>query len=112
MIVVIATHKSNYDNSYYVNYGFLIKQINTKVKYPKDNVCDVRCRFLFKNGANHTDCICLDDIDIDILEKGIEETLQSYIVPVIEKGLLEYYKICPENILTATLKTKRYLNMD
>lgn len=111
LIIVIATQKSNYDNSYYLNYGFLIKQINPGLEYPKDYVCDVKGRFLFENDTKFTDCINLDNCDIDVLKKGIDETFQSYIVPIIEKGLLEYYRICPKNILTATLKTKKHLNM-
>ncbi len=35
LIVVVEAQKSNYDNSYYVNYAFFVKDIYTGVNYPK-----------------------------------------------------------------------------
>lgn len=34
LTVVIAAQKSNFDNSFYLNYGFLIKQLNPELDYP------------------------------------------------------------------------------
>jgi len=45
LIVVVATQKSNYENSYYINFGFLIKSLNPEILNPKDNQCDVFGRF-------------------------------------------------------------------
>lgn len=41
LIVVIATQKSNFENNYYLNFGFLIKKLNPELKTPKDNQCDL-----------------------------------------------------------------------
>ncbi|NBK96453.1 MAG: DUF4304 domain-containing protein [Erysipelotrichia bacterium] len=112
LIVVIATQKSNYDDSYYVNYDFLIKQINTEIEYPKDNVCDVTGRFVFNSDGKTIHTFNIEENNLHELEEGINDKLNSTIMPVLEKGLQEYYKMFPEYIVTATLKTKKYLGLE
>ncbi len=46
IIVVINLQKSNFDNSYYINYGFCVKDIHNDLQYPKNNECDITGRFL------------------------------------------------------------------
>ena len=86
-ITVISLQKSNYDNSYYINYGFLIKELNQDVKYPKDNVCDIRGRFGFRNYPkkylrllNRSKVIYninLEEIDSNRLESLLRENMKK-----------------------------------
>lgn len=112
LIIVIATQKSNFDNSYYLNYGFLIKQLNPELEYPKDYVCNVTGRFSFRNGKKIIHSFNLEENNLNQLEESINEKLYSTIIPVLEKGLQEYYKMFPEYIVSATLKTKKYLGLE
>lgn len=113
LIAVIATQKSNFDaDSYYLNYGFLIKQLNPDMEYPKDYVCDVIGRFLFKKGTKSTDTFNLELNSVEELEEGINEMFHSTIIPVLEKGIQEYYIKFPEYIVMATSRTKKYLGLD
>jgi hypothetical protein len=47
IIVVIATQKSNFSDTYYINFGFLIKEETSSIEYPKDNLCDISGRFVY-----------------------------------------------------------------
>lgn len=111
MIIVIATQKSNFDESYYVNYGIFIKEINSSLEYPRENVCDIRGRFIFHSQDRLTGEFNIRNNDIEELERGLTEMLENVLMPVYARGIGEYYKILPESIPTATLKTREYLGM-
>lgn len=81
-------------------------------KYPKYYVCDINGRFIFNINGKSTDNFDLEVGDVQILEEGIDKTYQIILYPVLENGLGEYYKILPECIVSATLRTKKYLGME
>lgn len=112
VIVVIATQKSNFDDSFYLNYGFLIKKLNPELEYPKDNGCDVTGRFVFKASSNIINTFNLQENTIAELEESVNEVVKTRIIPVLEKGLQEYFRLFPEYVVTATLKTKEYLGIN
>ena len=59
LIVVINCQKSKYDNSYYINYGFWIKEIHEELSYPLVESCDIVGRFnciIDKFTMHKTDC--------------------------------------------------------
>ena len=111
MIVVISTQKSNFDNSFYLNYGFYLRELNTDENYPKDIFCDVRGRFGFHMNGQTVYEFNLENGTSQILEDAIKEGLNKIIFPVIKEGIYKYYEIFPNAIATATLKIKRYLNL-
>lgn len=112
LIVVISTQKSNFDNSFYINYGFLIKDLTPEMNFPKENVCDVRGRF----GFNVNDKVVYDfnfeKSTVVQLEDAIVEGVNTIILPVLNEGLAKYYEIFPEAITMATLRTKQYIGID
>lgn len=81
-------------------------------KYPKYYVCDINGRFIFNINGKSTDNFDLEVGDVQILEEGIDKTYQTILYPVLENGLGEYYKILPECIVSAILRTKKYLGME
>lgn len=111
LIVVINTQKSNFDNSFYINYGFLIRELTPEMDFPKDNVCDVRGRF----GFNVNDKVVYDfnfeESTAEQLENGIVKGVNSIILPILNDGLAKYYEIFPEAMAMATLKTKKYIGI-
>lgn len=113
LIAVVALQKSSYDNdSYYLIYAFLIKKYNPNIKYPKYYTCDVNGRFIFEINGKETDNFNLEEGNIKILRDVIDNTFLNILSPVLEYGLSEYYKILPECIVSATLRTKEYLGIE
>lgn len=111
LIVVVSTQKSSYDNSYYLNYGFLIKALSPELTMPKDYQCDIF-------GRLHLNINGIILPALDILEIGSEEfssalkmSLDERIKPVLEYGLSKYFEILPGAISTVRLNAKRYLGL-
>ena len=109
LIVVINCHKSNYDNTYYINYGFWVKEIHDMTKYPSIEICDVMGRF--DNNINNKieTVFCLDELDDNCLSNNIKRNIEKFIVPVIENGIEKYFDIYPQAMYTAKLLLKEYL---
>ena len=112
LIVVVSTQKSNFADSYYLNYGFLIRELNPEIEYPKDYICDERGRFAFENNNKIRYEFYIGEDNEQILKHSIKEGVEKNIIPVLEKGLSEYYKIFPGTYACANLKTKEYLKLD
>ena len=111
LIVVVATQKSSFDDSQYINYGFLIKKENPDIQYPKDNECDVIGRFIFQLHGKPSDNITFESLNEEELAKAVKENVDKAIEPVINSGLKRYFELYPEKVMMANLKTKKYLNM-
>lgn len=109
--LVVSTQKSSFDDSQYINYGFLIKNENPGIQYPRDNECDVIGRFIFKLQGKQSDNIVLDSLNEEELSNAVKENVEKTIKPVLDSGLKKYFEIYPERVVMANLKTKRYLNL-
>lgn len=112
VVIVIETQKSHFEDSYYLNYGLLIKELNPELKYPKERKCDVRGRFVFSKNNKLVGGFNLEDGTEDELKQSVLDTMENLLIPVFKNGLSEYYKLSPQSILTASLKAKKYLGMD
>jgi len=111
LIVVVATQKSNYDNCYYLNYGFLIKELSPDLINPKDNQCDVFGRLnITIDGEKHSSIaierFCSEDFSSALI-KSMNETIK----PVLEFGLTKYFELYPAAISTIRLYAKKYLKI-
>jgi hypothetical protein len=111
LIIVIATQKSNFDNSYYINYGFLIKSLNPNLTKPKDNDCDVFGRFIFNINGNVYNSVNIDDFDTKEFSLALTKCIENVIKPIIDNGLKKYFEIYPEAINVVSLKVKEYLEI-
>lgn len=111
MIAMINLQKSNYENGYYINFGFCVEEIHNDLKYPKISECDIMGRFLNVIDLKQIDIIQLDLLNKDKLEYLIKENLNSVIIPVLNNGIHEYFKIFPDAIYTARLDLKKYLGV-
>ena len=110
LIAVIELQKSGYGNSYYINFGFLAKEIHPDLQFPKTNVCDIMGRLPL---PPHNEDVGNYDLENssplfwdDILRQGVE----NIILPVANEGMAKYYQLFPEAICSAKLATKKYLN--
>lgn len=109
LIAVINCQKSHYENAYYVNYGFWVKEIHEETEYPSIEMCDVMGRFhsIIDNKIGYN--FCLDTINADCLEEDIKRNMDNLIMPVIKNGIQKYFEICPQAICTAKIILKEYL---
>lgn len=108
LIVVVATQKSNYSNAYYINYGFLIRELNPDVEFPKDYDCDVRGRFTFQKSEDQG-TFHMEEDDIKILRESLKSEIENKILPALSDGVEKYYELYPDVLMAASLKTKEYL---
>ncbi len=111
LIVVVSAQKSNYDNSYYINYAIIVKDIHLGVDYPKTQEGDIRGRFQYDSGGRMTDNYPITIMDKNELQKNLNNNIQSVIKPLLEDGLKQYLEIYPKAIYTATKKLKEYLSV-
>lgn len=109
LIIVINLQKSNFDNSYYINYGFCVKDIHKELQYPKPNECDISGRFL--NEVNK-DVYNLDEMNSNEIVIDLEKNIHNFIVPVINEGINRYFEMFPHAICRATIKLKEYLRVN
>lgn len=109
LIVVIGLQKSNYENSFYINFGFCIKEIHNEIQYPKSNECDITCRFLNETGKG---IYQLDIQNREELVNSIEKNINDFIVPVINAGIKQFLILYPQYSCLASLNLKKYLGMN
>lgn len=111
LIVVIDLQKSNFEDGYYINSGFFIKEMHQDIMLPTSNICDVDNRLTIDyNGKTH-DCIHYSDIESSILKDGLRKEIEAYLLPVMREGLARYFELYPQYICTATLNAKKYLGL-
>jgi len=109
LVIVINCQKSNYENTYYINYGFWVKEIHEETKYPLVEMCDVMGRFNNIIGDKIEYNFRLDIIDEECLEENIKRNITHLIVPVLENGIEKYFEIYPQAMHVAKTILKDYL---
>ena len=111
VIIVIATQKSSFGDDYYINYGFLIKSESPKVKYPRDNECDIRGQFIFQEHGKQSGSFIPGSLCEKKFSDIVEENLEKVIKPVLDFGLARYFEMYPELVVMANLKARKYLKL-
>lgn len=109
LIAVINVQKSNYDDSYYVNYGFCVKAIHDRLEYPKINECDIIGRFVNETNGGAEYEFQLSTINPDELTKCFICNTEHIIIPIVNEGINKYFELFPKAIFAAKLKLKEYL---
>jgi hypothetical protein len=111
IIIVIGLQKSNYSNSYYINIGYLIIQLNPVLKNPRDVDGDIRSRFGFEKNGETIDSLNLDEFnDEDALKENIERNLKEYIEPVTSlESLRSLLRSKPVMLYQTKLSAKKLL---
>jgi hypothetical protein len=109
LIIVIGLQKSNYENSYYINFGFYVKEIHNDIQYPKSNECDITGRFLNETGKG------IYQLDIQYREElvnSLQKNINDFIVPVINAGIKHFFILFPQYSCLASINLKKYLGMN
>lgn len=111
LIIVINIQKSNYNDGYYINYGFFVKAIHgDNFVYPKISECDITGRFLNDIGSKKGFIFSLASLSSHEFVEAINVNIEKIIVPVIEQGIEKYFEMFPSAICAAKLNLKEYLN--
>ena len=87
-IIVVEVQHSNYDRSFYINYGILIKALHPEFEYPKEVFCDVRGRLIRMNkkGADFH----LEECTAEELIKTVDFEAKRIFMPIIENDLKNF----------------------
>lgn len=110
LIIVINVQKSDYEDGYYINYGFYVKDIHEDASdHPKIPGCDIMGRFSYETGGRQEFIFSLDSFSTGEFEEVVLLNIERIIVPVIEKGIEEYFKMFPNAVCAAKLKLREYL---
>lgn len=111
LIIVVSTQKSNYENNYYLNYGFLIKELSPELINPKDNQCDVFGRLSLIIDGKLAPTVDFENISCEELLSALKISLNERIKPVLEFGLTKYFEAFPTAVSTVRLRAKKYLGL-
>lgn len=109
LIACIDLQKSYYSKNYYINYGFLVKELHPEIKYPKTHTSDITGRFFIEGASDEFE---LDSLDAKEIQGSIQMELEKNILPTLKNGIEYYFKTNPEAKVVATLKLKKFLGIE
>ncbi len=109
ILIIINTQKSNYDDSYYINYGFCVKTLHPVLKYPRINECDIIGRFINTAADDKASLFRMSELDPDRLVHCLDWNLQNIIMPTAEGGIIQYFEMFPHAVHAAKENLKEYL---
>lgn len=113
VICSLGLQKSYYSNSYYINLGIIIKEVNNKQELFSDVDGDIRYRFYSNFSDKNDDLFDLDIISdsgtiISILKSNIDEIVNPSLNIISLKELL---KNKPFLLFQTNIKAKQYLGI-
>ena len=115
IICSVGLQKSGFSNSYYINVGFIIKDLHPDLTEPKYTDGDIRCRFSFNINGSETDVLDLDEIpeiDPDSINNSLKLNIKKYINVAFESNLRELLIRYPVLLYQTTLKAKEYFGIE
>ena len=112
IITVFGLQKSSYPNGYYLNLGYVIKDLNIK-EMPKYTDGNIRLRFEFKINRKLTELIDIQIVEKKQLIEQLDKHIKHYILKINSLlDLLKLLKEKPELLFQTTLETKQFLNIN
>ena len=111
LIIVLDLQKSDYRDAYYLNYGYLIKELQPDALYPKTYTCDINGRIVIMYEGEECHYIQYSDLEASIFKEALKIEINKIILPVIQDGLINYYKLHPEKLCIVSSKVKQYLGI-
>ena len=90
--VFIGFQKSNFENSFYINYCFFIKKLHKKLERLSHGFGDFGGRFVYNDNDKMLGDYKLSDLTEETLSESILENAEKFIKPAFEKGIDGIYK--------------------
>lgn len=114
LIIVIGLQKSHFARRYYINVGYVIKEIHPLEKLPRDVEGDVRVRFTMRKGQiDYFDLDELTDYDEPLIRTCTEENFKQYIEPVTSLDTLkDFLSEHPTAIYQTKFEARELLGID
>ena len=106
LIAIIQTQKSNFSNGFYINYGFLVKEIHKNMDCSNICLCDVVGRFTI----NDKDEYELSSLTSEMLIESLKTNVNDIIFPVANGGIMKYFELYPKAICVAKKELREFLN--
>ncbi|WP_454386981.1 DUF4304 domain-containing protein [Streptococcus sp. Marseille-Q8145] len=110
LIVFVAFQKSNFENSFYINYGFFIKKLHEKLEKLSHGFGDFGGRFVYNDNDKMIGDYKLSGLTKESLSESILENTEKFIKPAFEKGIDDYLEMYPHLKRRLPLKVKEYLD--
>lgn len=76
VLCVLGMYKSNYDNYYYMEYGFVFKSINPKMPFPKYSELNINCGRIWADGK---DAIYYEHVTQEALKQVIHDVVSELV---------------------------------
>ena len=108
--VFIGFQKSNFENSFYINYGFFIKKLHEKLERLSHGFGDFGGRFVYNDNDKMLGDYKLSDLTKESLSESILENTEKFIKPAFEKGIDDYLEMYPHLKRRLPLTVKEYLD--
>lgn len=112
MIIMVNIQKSNYGNSYYINYGFCVKEINN-ISNPHISECDIMGRFVNYGDGKKAYDFELEKLSREQFIQSLDKNIYDFIFPVQKYGICKYFELYPRDIVAAKSRLRDYIaNLD
>lgn len=106
VIIFISVQKSNFSDSFYVDYSFSLKDYHDNIKYPTDYERDFYARFGYeKPGESYP----LSENNPTKVIASFEKNIELYIMPVIKGGINQYFRMYPNHLNMASKNIALYI---
>ena len=117
LICVVGLQKSNYSEAFYINIGFVLKELRPELVDPKDADGDVRSRFDIEWDDNLNrglyDLEKLSESNLGMLRRNLESNLEKFIIPIKSiNDLKELIGREPHLLYQTSFKAKQLLGYE
>ena len=106
--VFIDFQKSNFSNSFYINYCFLVKALHegeTKISLKNS---DFRSRFAYYTSEKTLGDFDLENLDDDAARLSIQKGIDEDILPAFKESAIKYLNERPIMKMMTSLEAKKY----
>ncbi|MBE5908677.1 MAG: DUF4304 domain-containing protein [Lachnospiraceae bacterium] len=108
LVIIVNLQKSNYQDSFYVNYGFIIRAIHENVEYPKITESDIDGRLCHNLTETDRGSFFYENMSCDALEKSLCEVVEKTFSPLFDDDLERFFDLFPSAIHSASRLFSEY----
>lgn len=110
LLVFIDFQKSNFSNSYYLNYHFVIKELHDSIQKLTVKEKDFGGRMSYSDSCGKSSGdFELDIVQMDNIKDSIQYDIDNHILPAFTKGIIDYLNERPIMKKMSSKATKVYL---
>lgn len=111
LIIVIDLQKSDFEDGYYLNYGFLIKELHPDELYPKSYRSDMLDRLVIEYKGESYACVHYNDMEKSIFKEGLKKSINMKLIPMMQDGIEKYLELFPDKANRIYVPAKDFLGL-